>query len=90
MSMVNLEGAACGVPSITTHETGLWDWEKGGGLLIHPTIDELAMALRSAASWSVEERNERGCRSHQLLTSRYSWDEVIPQWKQLYEELIGK
>ncbi len=90
MSMVNLEAAACGVPSITTYETGLWDWESGGGRLIHPSVHELSAALQSAAGWQLEERMERGQKSRQLLASRYSWDVVIPQWERLYAEMLNR
>ena len=31
VGMVNLEAALCSVPSITTYETGLTDWNEGGG-----------------------------------------------------------
>ena len=34
IGMVNLEAAGLGCPSITTYETGLNDWEEGGGILI--------------------------------------------------------
>ena len=34
--LVNLEAGARGLPSITTFETGLSDWNDGGGLLVHP------------------------------------------------------
>jgi glycosyltransferase involved in cell wall biosynthesis len=88
MGMVNLEAAIQQVPSITTHETGLWDWEEGGGLLIHPTLEDLTIALKKAAGWSIKERFERGKRSYNLVAEKYSWQSVIPKWATLYTSLV--
>lgn len=87
IGLVNLEAAERQLPSITTHQTGLTDWQEGGGLLVNPVIREVALALRQAASWSDSERAERGMASWQLVQSRYSWKAVLPQWLQLYAEL---
>ena len=95
MGMVNLEAAVCKVPSITTFETGLWDWEEGGGILIHPNVDELSDGLLKASRWSLEERLDRGNRSYNLIAKKYSWDTVATQWEALYltlatEHLLSK
>lgn len=88
IGLVNLEAAAAGVPVITTHETGLFDWEEGGGLLIHPRVEELAGALEQVFSWSERERDERGQSMRQLVQCRYSWEVVGPQWIDLYNMLL--
>jgi glycosyltransferase involved in cell wall biosynthesis len=90
MGMVNLEAAIQKVPSITTYETGLCDWEEGGGLLIHPNLDELTAALKIAAEWSIKERIDRGKRSFDLVAEKYSWQSVIPKWSNLYSSLLEK
>ena len=87
MGMVNLEASVCKVPSITTFETGLWDWEEGGGILIHPNVDELSDGLLKASRWSLEERLDRGNRSYNLVANKYSWNIVVPQWEALYSSL---
>jgi glycosyltransferase involved in cell wall biosynthesis len=87
MGLVNLEAAAAGLPVITTHETGLWDWQEGGGLLVHPQVEELRLALQQVISWSASERQERGLKSRQLVERRYSWQAVGPQWLELYSAL---
>jgi glycosyltransferase involved in cell wall biosynthesis len=87
VGLVNLEAAAHYLPSITTHQTGLWDWEAGGGYLVQPDITSLTQALESAASWSDSERAHRGIASHSLVEQRYSWKVVLPLWKELYSLL---
>lgn len=87
MGLVNLEAAALEVPVVTTHETGLWDWEAGGGLLVHPRVEELRQALERVFSWSDRERQDRGQKLRQLVKRRYSWQAVGPQWLELYSSL---
>jgi glycosyltransferase involved in cell wall biosynthesis len=89
MGMVNLEAAACRVPSITTYETGLWDWEEGGGILIHPNVNELTTSLLRASRWSMAERLDYGNKSYQLVVNKYSCDTVVPRWEALYSSLIS-
>jgi glycosyltransferase involved in cell wall biosynthesis len=88
IGMVNLEAAACRVPTITTFETGLWDWEEGGGILIHPNVNELTTSLLRASRWSMAERLDYGNRSYQLVADRYSLETVVPEWEALYSSLI--
>lgn len=87
MGLVNLEAASAQVPVVTTHETGLWDWEEGGGLLVHPRVTELSRALERVFSWSESERQDRGDRMRQLVERRYTWQAVGPQWLELYAGL---
>jgi len=88
VGMVNLEAAACNTPSITTRETGLLDWEEGGGLLVSGQDDAaLARALRGAAEWSLHERLRRGKRSRVLVAEKYSLDRVGGQWLDIYHRL---
>ena len=90
MGLVNLEAAAAQLPVVTTHETGLWDWEEGGGVLVHPRVDELSRALGQVFSWSESERQDRGHRMRQLVERRYSWQAVGAQWLELYAGLAGE
>ena len=87
--LVNLEAAACATPTLTTWETGLLDWEDGGGLLARPAVDDLAQALRRIAAWSDEERRDRGRASYDLVTQRYSTAVTAPRWMDLYRELCA-
>jgi glycosyltransferase involved in cell wall biosynthesis len=88
VGMVNLEAAACRVPSITTFETGLLDWEEGGGMLIHPNVDELTDSLLNASRWRLSERLCRGNKSFELVANKYSWKTVTPKWETLYSSVI--
>jgi glycosyltransferase involved in cell wall biosynthesis len=88
IGQVNLECASAGIPVITTYETGLDDWEKNGGILIHPNVEELAKALEQVFSWSESERNGRGNSLRQLVRQRYCWEVVGPQWIELYSSLL--
>jgi len=90
MGLVNLEAASVQLPVVTTHETGLWDWEEGGGVLVHPRVEELSRALEQVFSWSESERQERGHRMRQLVERRYTWQAVGPQWLELYGGLTGE
>ena len=87
VGLVNLEAAAARKPVITTHETGLLDWEQGGGLLVHPRLEELTGALETVFSWTESERESRGQALRQLVERRYSWEAVGPRWLELYGAL---
>ena len=90
IGLVNLEAALNGVPSITTFETGLYDWEEGGGLLVHPRVEEVRCAIEVACSWNGTQRQQRANASRELVLSRYSWRTVLPKWQSLYESLVGQ
>lgn len=90
VGLVNLESGERELPSITTHQTGLSDWEEGGGLLVNPDVTQLQVALQQACSWSLAERLERGMASRALVQRRYSWDAVIPQWRALYASALQR
>lgn len=87
IGLVNLEAAACRTPTITTHETGLHDWETGGGLLVHPEVEGLKAALEYSCSWGDSEHQERGVAIRALVSLRYSWKAVLPQWISLYQAI---
>ena len=88
--LVNLEAASEGLPSITTYNTGLLDWNEGGGKLINPVIDELILELKKTCQWSLEERNDRGKESYLLVKKKYSYDVVLPIWNQIYKTINEK
>jgi glycosyltransferase involved in cell wall biosynthesis len=90
IGLVNLEAAACCLPSITTYQTGLCDWEDGGGILIDPTVQDLKVALQTVCSWSENEQLARGDSSYKLVNDRYSWPSVIPQWLDLYKSMADE
>lgn len=87
ISLVNLEAAACGTPSVTTRATGLFDWEDGGGVLVDPTIGSIAAGLSAVGRWSDQERQQRGRASRKLVEARYSTSTTAPRWTELYRSL---
>jgi len=87
VGLVNLEAAVRCLPTITTHQTGLNDWELGGGLLVEPSVDAMGRALKSACAWGVAEQRDRGLASRRLVQQRYSWEVVMPMWTELYSSL---
>lgn len=89
VGLVNLEASVNRLPTITTYQTGLFDWEDGGGMLIDPNVDSLLKALKNASSWTPSEQYERGESSRLLVKRRYSWDVTMPMWLDLYNSLLG-
>ena len=87
VGLVNLEAALYGLPTITTHQTGLFDWEDGGGLLINPNVEQIKEALEAVACWSDLEHKERAIASLELVKKKYSWDVVEPMWVELYQRI---
>ncbi len=90
VALVNLEASSRGVPTITTYQTGLYDWEDGGGILIEPNVGSLSEALKITCSWTLDERVRRGISSHSLIKNRYSWEVVIKKWITLYSSILNK
>lgn len=87
VGLVNLEAAKHMLPTITTFETGLEDWEQGGGVLVNAEPHSIKLALNQCYHWSEEERRERGQSSHNLVAKKYSWGNAIIKWKNFYREL---
>lgn len=90
VGLVNLEAAAAATPGVTTHETGLFDWEEGGGILVHAKVAEVAEALDRVFAWRESERDDRGRSLRQLVERRYSWETIGPRWLSLYDDLLEK
>ena len=91
IGMVNLEAANLGCPSITTFETGLHDWEEGGGILIDSnSIDSCRQALIQSSKWTASERKTRGELSYNLALERYNISVTNMSWVNLYFSLINK
>jgi glycosyltransferase involved in cell wall biosynthesis len=90
VGLVNLEAGNFLLPSLTTPQTGLTDWEDGGGLLAEPTVTGVRLAIEQACAWTYEERNRRGEASRRLVEKKYSWDVVLPMWYELYHSLLAK
>ena len=88
ISLVNLECAAACVPTITTRETGLEEWQDHGGLLASCDAPALAAALEEAAGWDMRERAQRGGRLRRLVEDKYSSKVVTDSWEETYRALM--
>jgi len=88
VGMVNLEASVLKCPTITTHATGLRDWEEGGGILVNPDVEELTSVLKSVTTWSEGERQQRGEASSELVKNKYAWGVVGDQWMTLYSDIL--
>ncbi len=89
IGMVNLEAANLHCPSITSFETGLHDWEDGGGLLVvGDSAPSCSEALKRAKSWSLEERLRRGNKSYDLVAQKYNISKIKQDWNSIYEKLL--
>lgn len=86
---VNLEAGGEQTPTITTHITGLRDWEEGGGLLVDPEVKELTKAIETSCRWTIGERIERGQMSQDLVRQNYNHETIIPKWRELYGSVLG-
>lgn len=89
ISLVNLECAAAGIPTITTRETGLVEWQDHGGLLSSVDAASLARAMTEAADWNGEERQARGLSLRALVEQKYSKAVVTDQWVEAYSSLLS-
>lgn len=89
VGLVNLEAAANYLPSITTYNTGLADWEEGGGYLIDCNVESLKNKMLIASQWSIKEREDRGIESYNHVKRCYSWEYVTPLWSKLYKDLYN-
>lgn len=88
IGMVNLEGAACKTPVITTFQTGLKkEWGENGGILINPTSDALLDALNKSVAWSSNERNDMGKTLNSFVYENYSWEKKGILWNELYDSI---
>ncbi len=88
IGLVNLECATLQTPTITTWQTGLRNWEEGGGLLVKEDGPRLPALLQEACSWSHEERIMRGVMSRKFILNHYSWTIIGEQWKTAYASVI--
>lgn len=88
IGMVNLEAGAASTPVLTSFESGVSaDWERYGGLRVHPEEESILAGLRQAAAWNLDERRERGMAMRVLINNEYSWTRVGQDWANLYRQL---
>ena len=91
IGMVNLEAAILKTPVITTYQTGLKkQWERNGGYLINPNVDELTNTLKEVFKLSLEERNKKGQLLYEFVLKEYSWEYKTEDWIRSYRSLLNR
>ncbi len=90
IGMVNLEAGAASTPVITSFESGVSDdWERYGGLRVHPNEESILAGLQQAAAWNPAEREAHGAAMRSLIMNEYSWTRVGQDWAKSYSQLAG-
>jgi glycosyltransferase involved in cell wall biosynthesis len=88
--LVNLEAAAARTPVLTTFESGVIpEWDRQGGLLVHPDEESILNGLKQAITWSTFERQMRGQSLRNLVETQYGWDNIGKKWADVYCGLAG-
>ena len=88
IGMVNLEAGAASTPVLTSFESGVSDdWERYGGLRVHPNEESLLAGLQQAAAWNLSERGAHGLAMRSLIKNEYSWSRVGRDWANAYQQL---
>ena len=82
-----LEAMSCGVPTIAAARTSLPEVVGDGGLLVEPTVQELAMAMRSVLTDPDLAQRLRGRGLVQAAT--FSWEETARLTRAAYDEVVA-
>lgn len=86
--LVLLEAMASGLPIVASDASAIPEVVGDSGILVPPgDVDALANALESLIS-NPSLRKELGERGRRRVESRYSWQRVLPQVVEVYEEAI--
>ena len=71
---------ACNMPEVAEHRAGH---------VVEPERRSIAAALRKLISLSDDERGAMGNRGRELVKVRFDWAELIPKYRQMYENVVG-
>ena len=84
------EGLAAGLPVICTKGTPWSDIEEMRcGWWIDVGVDSLVTALKSATSFTEDERGEMGKRGRKLVEEKYTWEAVCGKMVDGYESILN-
>jgi len=93
LPMVLLEAASTGIPAVSTDVGGASEIVIHGstGFLAPPSNPEaLANAMLRMGALPPVSRARMGDQARRHAASRFSLDEVVSQWEQLYQEMLAK
>ena len=83
-----LEACACGTPIITTNKGDKLDWiQDKVGYIVEYDKDQLKNAMVKVLS-DGELRRRFGEDGKKLMKEKFSWDKIVEQVENVYEELI--
>ena len=86
--LVLVEAMACGTPVLTTQGTGIWrEVERGGGMIVEPTLDTFSEALDQLLG-NPEETRARGGRGRPFVREWLDRANIVSQYEQLYSAAI--
>lgn len=86
-SIAQLEAMACGTPVLTTNNAGMPEVGRGSGIYVNDPddIDEIGNKIVK----TYDQRDELGKHALQLAQSR-TWDDVVKETIQAYQQILGK
>lgn len=88
MSLVVLEAAAVGTPSVFTDQCGLDNFAKDGcGWMVPATVEGLSRGLETALK-DVAQIDLMGSRVFEYVQKHYSWPAVIKIYQEMYRNLL--
>jgi glycosyltransferase involved in cell wall biosynthesis len=87
-ALIEAMGRACVVLFLDAPENT--EVAGGVGVAYKKTEEAVAAAFEHVASLSAEERREMGAAALERIRQKYSWDAVVSQYEQLFEQVTGK
>jgi glycosyltransferase involved in cell wall biosynthesis len=89
-SMAILEALACRLPALITTACHFPELAAAdGGIVVHPTADDVTAGLRSLMERSPAERAGLGHRGRALVEGRYTWDQQARRLAAVYRWVAG-
>jgi glycosyltransferase involved in cell wall biosynthesis len=88
-SMAILEGMACGLPVLITHQCHFPEVaDAGAGYVVGPNAQEVAKALRDLVD-DPALRSRMGENGRRLVKEKYTWDRIAAQMIEEYKKVLG-
>jgi glycosyltransferase involved in cell wall biosynthesis len=87
--MAILEGMACGLPVLITHQCHFPEVaDAGAGYVVGPNAEEVAKALRDLVD-DPALRSRMGENGRRLVKEKYTWDRIAAQMIEEYKKVLG-
>lgn len=90
MSLVSLEAMASKLPVLMTPQCHFPEAARAGAAIeANPEGQEAESGLRAILEMSDSDRKSMGQAGYKLVKSRYSWERVACEMKEVYEWCVG-